>query len=80
VSGQSAAHLSNLQIIGCLVFDICSGKFHRVNETAAYVIGELKRQTPVSGIVAAYAQRYAVSPAVAERDVELFMNSIAVRG
>jgi hypothetical protein len=36
MDGGNAAHLSNLKIIdGCVVFDVCSGKFHRVSETAA---------------------------------------------
>lgn len=79
VNGQSV-HLSNLKIVGCLVFDVCSGKFHRVSETAAFVIDELKRQTPVAGIIVAYSQRYKISQAIAARDIELFMNDISVMG
>jgi hypothetical protein len=79
VGGRSAAHLSDLRIIGCLVFDVRSGKFHRVSETAAFVIGELKRQTPLSGIIVACSQRYAISQATAARDIEFFLNSISAR-
>ena len=55
VNGGNAVHLSNLKIVnGCLVFDVCSGKFHRVSETAAFVISELKQQTPIAGIVSTH--------------------------
>ena len=70
VNGGNAVHLSNLKIVnGCLVFDVCSGKFHRVSETAAFVISELKQQTPIAGIVSAYSQRYKISPAIAARAI-----------
>jgi Coenzyme PQQ synthesis protein D (PqqD) len=79
VNGGNAVHLSNLKIVnGCLVFDVCSGKFHRVSETAAFVISELKQQTPIAGIVSAYSQRYKISPAIAARDIELFLNDMSV--
>ena len=79
VNGGNAVHLSNLKIVnGCLVFDVCSGKFHRVSETAAFVISELKQQTPIAGIVSAYSRRYKISPAIAARDIELFLNDMSV--
>jgi Coenzyme PQQ synthesis protein D (PqqD) len=79
VNGGNAVHLSNLKIVnGCLVFDVCSGKFHRVSETAAFVISELKQQTPIAAIVSAYSQRYKISPAIAARDIELFLNDMSV--
>ena len=79
VNGGNAVHLSNLKIVnGCLVFDVCSGNFHRVSETAAFVISELKQQTPIAGIVSAYSQRYKISPAIAARDIELFLNDMSV--
>jgi hypothetical protein len=78
VNGQPV-HLSNLKIInGCLLFDVCSGKFHRISETAAFVLDELKKQTPISKIIVVYAQRYEIPQAVAARDIELFMNDISV--
>ena len=77
VNGGNAVHLSNLKIVnGCLVFDVCSGKFHRVSETAAFVI--MKQQTPIAGIVSAYSQRYKISLAIAARDIELFLNDMSV--
>jgi hypothetical protein len=79
VNGGNAVHLPNLKIVnGCLVFDVCSGKFHRVSETAAFVISELKQQTPIAGIVSAYSQRYKISPTIAARDIELFLNDMSV--
>ena len=79
MNGGNAVHLSNLKIVnGCLVFDVCSGKFHRVSETAAFVISELKQQAPIAGIVSAYSQRYKISPAIAARDIELFLNDMSV--
>jgi hypothetical protein len=79
VNGGNAVHLSNLKIVnGCLAFDVCSGKFHRVSESAAFVIGELKRQTPLGALIAAYSQRYGISPAIAARDIEFFLNDLSV--
>jgi hypothetical protein len=79
VNGGNAVHLSNLKIInGCLLFDVFSGKFHRISETAGFIINELKQQTPVSKIIVDYAQRYGIPQAVAARDIELFMNDISV--
>jgi hypothetical protein len=79
MNGGNAVHLSNLKIVnGCLVFDICSGKFHRISESAAFVIGELKRQTPLEAIITSYSQCYGISPAIAARDIEFFMNDISV--
>ena len=77
--GGNSVHLSNLRVInGCVLFDVCSGKFHRVSETAAYVINELKHETPLSQIVNAYSKRFDISPLIAARDIELFMNVIQV--
>jgi len=79
VNGGNAVHLSNLKIVnGCLAFDVCSGKFHRISESAAFVIGELKRQTPPAPLITSYSQCFGISPAIAARDIELFMNDISV--
>ena len=79
MNGGNAVHLSNLKIVnGCLAFDVCSGKFHRISESAAFVIGELKRQTPLGGLITSYSKRYGITPAVAARDIELFINDISV--
>ena len=79
MNGGNAVHLSNLTIVnGCLAFDVCSGKSHRISESAAFVIGELKRQTPFGALVTSYSQCYGISPALAARDIELFLNDISV--
>ena len=79
LNGGDAVQLSDLKIVGgCLAFDVRSGKFHRVNESAAFVLDELKRQTPVKALVASYSRRYGISPDLAARDVELFLNDMAV--
>lgn len=79
MNGGDAVHLSDLKVVGgCLAFDVRSGGFHRVNESAAFVIDELKRRTPVNALVASYAERYGISRAVAARDIELFLNDMAV--
>ena len=79
MNGGNAVHLSNLKIInGCFAFDVCSGKFHRISESAAFVIGELKRQTPVGAIITSYSQCYGISPAIAARDIEFFLNDLSV--
>ncbi len=79
MNGGNAVHLSNLKIInGCLAFDICSGKFHRISESAAFVIGELKRQTPFAALITSYSQCYGISPSIAARDIEFFLNDLSV--
>ena len=79
MNGGNAVHLSNLKIInGCLAFDVCSGKFHRISESAAFVIGELKRQTPFGAIITSYSKCYGISPSIAARDIEFFMNDLSV--
>ena len=79
VDSGNAVHLSNLRIVnGCILLDVRSGKFHRVSATAAFVIGELQRQTPIAAIIAAYSRRYETSPATAARDIELFLNDMSV--
>jgi Coenzyme PQQ synthesis protein D (PqqD) len=81
INGRTPAHiadLGNLRIVnGSFVFDVCSGCFHRVSESAAYILAELKRRTPVTALVAAYAQRYGITAAIAERDVNLFLNDLS---
>lgn len=79
MNGGNAVHLSNLKIVnGCLAFDVCSGKFHRISESAAFVITELKRQTPVGALVTSYSKRFEIPRAVAARDIELFLNDMSV--
>lgn len=62
------------------IFDIRSGKFHRASETAAFILRKLKLNSPIPEIVARYAERYGVAKAIAERDVELFLNDMSVVG
>ena len=79
MNGGNAVHLSNLKIVNdCLAFDVCSGKFHRLSESAAFILSELKRQTPFRSLINSYSQRYEISPATAARDIELFLNDISV--
>jgi len=79
MNGGNAVHLSNLTIVnGCLAFDVCSGKFHRISESAAFVIGELKRKTPFGALITSYSQCFGISPAIAARDIEFFMNDLSV--
>ena len=79
MNGGNAVHLSNLKIVnGCLAFDVCSGKFHRISESAAFVIGELKRQTPLGALITSYSQCYGISHAIAARDIEFFLNDMSV--
>jgi hypothetical protein len=56
MNGGNAVHLSNLKIVNaCLAFDVCSGKSHRVSESAAFVIS--KRQIPLGALITSYSQR-----------------------
>jgi len=75
------ADLSNLRILkDRFVLDVHSGTFHRVSETAAFILCELKHRTPIAELVIHYANRYEISRAIAERDVELFLNDPSVSG
>lgn len=74
-----AVGLTNLKIIrDRFVFDARIGTFHRISETAAFLLAGLQRQTPLVDLVTHYAERYAIPRAVAERDLELFLNDLAV--
>jgi Coenzyme PQQ synthesis protein D (PqqD) len=73
------ADLSNLKILhDRFVFDVISGTFHRVSETAAFILDELKLKIPIAELVTHYSDRYRISRAVAERDVELFLNDLSL--
>ncbi len=73
------ADLSNLKILqGRFVFDVCTGTFHRVSETAAFILGEMKRKVSIDELVRHYSERYGISRAIAERDIELFLNDLSV--
>jgi len=75
------ADLSSLRILrDQFVFDDRTGTFHRATESAAYILSELKRRTPISLISAQYAERYQVGQAIADRDVELFLNDLSIVG
>jgi hypothetical protein len=37
-----------------------------------------KRQTPLGALITSYSQRYEISPAIAARDIELFLNDMSV--
>jgi hypothetical protein len=78
--GSTAVLLSNLQVIKeRMIFDTCSGKFHQVSETAAYVIRKLQDQEKMPDIIVAYSKHYKLPLTVAARDIELFMNDIKVK-
>lgn len=75
--GGRKAPFSTLQIIkGCIAFDTCTGRFHRVTDTAAFLIEELKKHVTVAEITDEYRRRFNISQSVAERDVELFLNDL----
>jgi hypothetical protein len=42
------------------------------------VNGELKRQTPLGALITSYSQCYGISPAIAARDIEFFLNDMSV--
>jgi len=71
----------NVRIIdNCLIFDEVTGKFHRVNETAAFIIDCLKKKIHITEIISSYADMFDVPITTAARDVELFLNDILVDG
>jgi hypothetical protein len=54
--------LTDLQVIkGCLIFDMVSGTFYRVSESAGFIVEQMKEQIPIPTILVAYAARYQIS-------------------
>ncbi|WP_370879977.1 PqqD family protein [Labrys monachus] len=62
------------------IFDTITGKFHRASETASFILSQLKVNAPINEIVVRYTERYGVGRAIAERDVELFLNDMSMVG
>jgi hypothetical protein len=72
------ADLSSLRIIlDRFVFDERRGTFHRVSESAAFIVAELKKGRGPHELSETYAARYGVPRAIAERDVELLLNDLS---
>ncbi len=70
--------LSSLRILlDRFVFDERRGTFHRVSESAAFIMAELKSGRSPSELSEAYAHRYGVLRSTAERDVELLLNDLS---
>ena len=66
----------HIRIVGGVAFDTVSGRFHRVNDTAAFIIERLKRRAPVPEIILQLAETFAVPVETAARDVEHFMSGL----
>jgi hypothetical protein len=77
--GGNAVSLSNLRVIDGLLFDVCSGKFHRVNKSATYIITALQAEYPIPKIVQMYARDFDITPTIAARDIEIFLNELVPR-
>lgn len=76
---SEAVDLSNLRVIdGCLIFDMNSGKFQSINESAAYLLNHVKGGTPLNRLATVMQKHYDISRSTAERDVELFLNDLNV--
>ena len=58
------------------VFDARSGTFHRVSESAAFILVCMQCENDLARVVASYARRYSLPPAIAERDVENFLGDL----
>ena len=65
-----------IRIVDGVAFDTVSGRFHRVNDTAAFIIERLKRRAPVPEIILQLAETFAVPVETAARDVEHFMSGL----
>ncbi len=72
-------HLPHLKLINNgFLFNMHSGQFWRVSETAAFLFNELKwRNVSIDTLTQAYALSYDVPKGTAERDVELFLNDMS---
>ncbi len=79
INGGPGVPLAHLRLIkDHFLFNVESGAFYRVNESAAFVVSALQGRTPYAEMVKDYAQRFAITSAVAERDLELFLNSLGL--
>jgi hypothetical protein len=66
----------HIRIVGGVAFDTVSGRFHRVNDTAAFIIERLKQRAPVPDIILQLAETFGIEVEVAARDLENFMGSL----
>jgi hypothetical protein len=73
--GRQAVSLTfdHLRIVGGVAFDTVSGRFHRVNDTAAFILEQMKRRAPVPDIILQLADTFDIPIETAARDVEHFM-------
>jgi len=67
---------NHLRIVDGVVFDTVSGRFHRVTDTAAFIIEQMQRRAPVPNIILQLAETFAVPVETAARDVEHFMSGL----
>ena len=67
----------NIEVIDdCIMFDAVTGKFHRISETAAFIINRIKCNDPVPQIITEYADKFSVPLTKAAREIELFMSDL----
>jgi Coenzyme PQQ synthesis protein D (PqqD) len=77
MADRNVSYLSDLRIIDdCMIFNEVTGHFFRCDASAAYVIKALQKQTPIPALIAAFAEHFEISPAIARRDVELFLDAL----
>ena len=67
---------NHLRIVDGVVFDTVSGRFHRVNDAAAFVLERMKQRAPVPEIILQLAEMFAVPVETAARDAEHFMSGL----
>lgn len=74
-----AVDLSNLRIINdCMIFDVCTGKFHTINSSAVFIFQDLQAGISQPDLIEDYMSKFKVNQPTAKRDVELFLNDLNV--
>ena len=58
------------------VFDCITGSFHRISETAAFIIRELQRETKLLDIIELFSKHYNISTKKAVADVEILISEL----
>lgn len=58
------------------VFDCITGSFHRISETAAFVIKELQRETKLQDIIDLFSKHYGISTKKAVADIEILISEL----
>lgn len=58
------------------LFDSITGSFHRISDTAGFVIRELQRETKLLDIIDLFSKHYGISTKKAVADIEILISEL----